>query len=167
MSAHQPFDVVFYIADGSEKGKFKHKPYEGTPQPIGVNDSVRLPLRGPWGNSPQPRPVILKLLGTWEKAWENNFVATEEQMACLISTLKQSLPTSLISILTNSNVLFMGYSPSDSDLQLLMNCFWPENRITFRYCDSIGDGKLGGFTRKETDSLCPTSRGTGGCSTDL
>lgn len=125
LAAQQPFDVVFYIADGDNQGKFMHQPYQGLAEIIGVNESARLPLRSPWGNSPQPRPIILKLFGTWE----NNFVATEEQMAYLISTLKTNLPASLISILTKSNVLFMGYSPSDSDLQLLMNCFWPNNRI--------------------------------------
>lgn len=129
LEVQQPFDVVFYIADGDEQGKFKHQPYKGDPQIIGVNESARLPLRSPWGNSSQPRPIILKLFGTWEAAWENNFVATEQQIAYLISTLKINLPASLISILTKGNLLFMGYSPNDSDLQYLMNCFWPNNRI--------------------------------------
>jgi hypothetical protein len=129
VAVQQPFDLVFYIADGAEKGKFKHKSYEGELQSIGIKESDRLPLRPPWGSSPQPRPIILKLFGTWKDAWANNFVATEEQIAYLISTLKQNLPASLITSLTNGNVLFMGYSPSDSDLQLLMHCFWPENKI--------------------------------------
>ena len=130
LAARQPFDVVFYIADGPEKGKFKHKPYDGEIQTIGVNESDRLPLRKPWGHSPQPRPIILKLFGTWEQSWEDHFVATEQQMAYLISTLEDNLPTSLWSILTKGNILLMGYSPSDSDLQLLMHCLWPANRIT-------------------------------------
>ncbi|WP_442785773.1 SIR2 family protein [Leptolyngbya sp. Heron Island J] len=130
LDAQQPFDVVFYIADGLEKGKFKHKPYQGDVQTIGANDSDRLPLRSPWGHSPHPHPIILKLFGTWKESWENNFVATEQQMAHLISTLEHNLPTSLVTILKKGNILFMGYSPSDSDLQLLMHCFWPANRIT-------------------------------------
>ncbi|HIK16411.1 MAG TPA: SIR2 family protein [Leptolyngbyaceae cyanobacterium M33_DOE_097] len=125
LTIQQPFDVIFYVADGDDQGKFMHQPYQEEAQIIGVNDSARLPLRAPWGDAPQPRPIILKLFGTWE----NNFVATEEHMAYLVSTLKQNLPASLISILTKGNVLFMGYSPSDSDLQILMNCFWPENKI--------------------------------------
>ncbi len=125
LAVREPFDVVFYIADGDDQGKFMYRSYQGEAQIIGVNESARLPLRSPWGNSQQPRPIILKLFGTWD----NNFVATEEQMAYLISILKTNLPASLISILTKGNVLFMGYSPSDSDLRLLMNCFWPENRI--------------------------------------
>ena len=129
LAAQQPFDMVFYIADGDTQGQFKHKPYGGELQTIGVNDSDRLPLRSPWGTSSQPRPIILKLFGTWENAWENNFVATEQQMSYLTSVLKHNLPTSLFSILTKGNVLFLGYSPSDSDLSYLMNCFWPENRI--------------------------------------
>jgi len=125
LAVQQPFDVIFYIADGDDQGKFMHQPYQEEAQIIGINDSARLPLRNPWGNAAQPRPIILKLFGTWE----NNFVATEEHMAYLVSSLKQNLPASLIRILTKGNVLFMGYSPSDSDLQILMNCFWPENKI--------------------------------------
>ncbi|EKU96456.1 nucleoside phosphorylase [Leptolyngbya sp. PCC 7375] len=130
LKAQQPFDLVFYIADGPEKGKFKHKSHDGEVQTIGINDADYLPLRSPWGHSQYPRPIILKLFGTWEESWENNFVVTEQQMSYLISTLKQNLPTSLWSILTRGNILFMGYSPSDSDLQLMMNCLWPANRIT-------------------------------------
>ncbi|MGQ9872931.1 hypothetical protein [Leptodesmis sp.] len=25
--ANQPYDVVFYVADGEERGRYKHKPY--------------------------------------------------------------------------------------------------------------------------------------------
>lgn len=129
VAAQQPFDVVFYIADGDDQGKFKHQPYMGEPQIIEKDDSEHLPLRAPWGTSSQPRPIILKLFGTWEAAWNNNFVATEQQMSYLISTLKDNLPTGLLNALTKGNVLFMGYSPSDSDLLLLMNCLWPNNKI--------------------------------------
>ncbi|MEB3314349.1 MAG: SIR2 family protein, partial [Cyanobacteriota bacterium] len=129
LKAQQPFDVIFYVADGPEKGRFKYQAYQETVKTMTSDGSSQLPLRSPWGNCPQPRPIILKLFGTWEQAWENHFIATDEQLAYLISTLKQSLPPSLISILTRGNLLFLGYSPSDSDLQLLINCLWPDNKL--------------------------------------
>ncbi len=128
----QSFDVVFYIADGPEKGKFKHKTYEGELRLIDTSEYDQLPLLKQQGNSQPPRPIILKLFGSCEKVWENKFVATEQHIAYLISTLKQNLPMSLTRILKQANenhILFMGYSPSDSDLQLLMNCLWPNNRM--------------------------------------
>ncbi len=127
--AQQPFDVVFYVADGDERGKFKHQTYEGALETIKTNEYQGLPLRKPWGSSLQPRPIILKLFGTWKNPWENNFVVTEQQLANLVSNLKQNLPTNLIGILQNANLLFMGYSPSDSDLQILVNCLWKDNKI--------------------------------------
>jgi nucleoside phosphorylase len=130
IEAKQPYDVVFYVADGEERGKFKHKTYEGDCQIINDKNYDLLPLRSPWGRSENPRPVILKLFGTWEESLEDNLVATEFQMIYLMNILKESLPTSLISILKKGNILFVGYSPSDADLQQLMNCFWPENRIS-------------------------------------
>lgn len=131
LAAKQPFDLVFYVADGDERGKFKHQPYEGAAQTIETRDYDGLPLRSPWGRSNQPRPVILKLFGNWETPWENNFVATEQQFTFLIDTLTQkNLPTSLMGILRQkSNILFMGYSPTDTDLDRIMHCFWPEKRI--------------------------------------
>ncbi|MDJ0703929.1 MAG: SIR2 family protein [Leptolyngbyaceae cyanobacterium MO_188.B28] len=125
-AAKQPYDVVFYIADGPEKGSFKHKPYGGEIQTIGAADSKRLPLPS---YSDQPRPIILKLYGTWEESWQNYFVSTEQQMAYLISILQQKIPTALLTILRRNKILFMGFSPSDSDLQFLVNCIWEGNRI--------------------------------------
>ncbi|MFZ4640736.1 MAG: SIR2 family protein [Nodosilinea sp.] len=129
LKAQQPFDVIFYVADGPEKGRLKYQPYQDTVYTMTSDRANQLPLRSPWGNCSQPRPIILKLFGTWEQAWENHFIATDEQLAYLISTLKQSLPPSLISILTRGNLLFLGYSPNDSDLQLLINCLWPDNKL--------------------------------------
>jgi hypothetical protein len=129
LKAQQPFDVIFYVADGPEKGRLKYQPYQGAVRTMTNDIANELPLRSPWGNCSQPRPIILKLFGTWEQAWENHFIATDEQLAYLISTLKQNLPASLISILTRGNLLFLGYSPSDSDLQLLINCLWPDNKL--------------------------------------
>jgi hypothetical protein len=128
-AVQQPFDLVFYEADGEQKGKFMHQPYQreskGPATVIGANESERLPLRPPWGNAPEPRPILLKLFGTWERC----FVTTEEDVATLMSMIRISLPTGLKSIITNGNILFMGYSPGDADWQHLINCFWDNNEI--------------------------------------
>ena len=121
-----PFDTVFYVADGYDRGKFKHKTNDGDLITISSKDYDRLPLHNPWGSSSDPRLVILKLFGSWE----DNFVTTEQQLLYLANSLQQNLPNSLMGILRQGNILFMGYSPSDSDLQLILNRIWPENRIS-------------------------------------
>ena len=63
---NQKYDLVFYIAEGSEKGHFKHKTHEGKERLIGYDEDYRLPLG--------ERPIILKLYGTWS----DKFVMTEE-----------------------------------------------------------------------------------------
>ncbi len=131
----QPFDVVFYVADGDERGKFKHKSYEGNVQTIDTQDYNRLPLRRAckWGDAGQPRPIILKLFGTCDKRQETKFVATEQQLTFLLDNLQQNLPASLISILSECSILFMGYSPRDTDLNRIVHCLWSRNRMPNSY----------------------------------
>src|SRR5579883_2959154 len=125
----QPFDVVFYVADGDERGKFKHQTYEGNVQTIETQAYDKLPLRSPWGNAAQPRPIILKLFGDWRNLWDNGFVTTNQQFTFLIDKLTQNLPDSLKSVLGGSKILFMGYSPGDTDLDRIIHCLWPGSRI--------------------------------------
>ncbi len=130
LATDQLFDVVFYVADGDDRGKFKHRTYEGDVQIIDTVDYNKLPLCPPLGHADKPRPIILKLFGTWELPWENNFVITEQQLHFLIDSLARSLPNSLIRILRQrSNILFMGYSPSDTDLHSIVRCLWPSTKI--------------------------------------
>ena len=142
--ANQPYDVVFYIADGSDKGSFKHKPYDREAEIIGADDSKRLPLPE---YCEHPRPVILKLFGTWEEAWQEYFVGTDQQLAYLVSILERKLPTALLKILRRSKILFMGFSPSDSDLQYLMNSIWEGNRVNKKSC-LLHQAKLGNLEQE-------------------
>jgi nucleoside phosphorylase len=142
--ANQPYDVVFYIADGSEKGSFKHKPYGKEAEIIGIDDSKHLPLPE---YCEHPRPIILKLFGTWEEAWQDYFVGTEQQVGYLVSTLERKLPTALLKILRRSKILFMGFSPSDPDLQYLMNSIWEGNRVNKKSC-LLHRAKLGSLEQE-------------------
>ncbi|MGK7913261.1 MAG: SIR2 family protein [Synechococcus sp.] len=129
----QPYDVIYYMADGSERGKFKHKPY-GTTDPKTIidpnNDDAKLPLRKPWGSSKKPHPIILKLYGSQDKVSEDEgFVVTEEHLNSLIRTQIKKLPPSLRRILQESSILFLGVNPNDSELQLLLHWIWEEDQL--------------------------------------
>lgn len=125
--ANQPYDVVFYVADGEERGRYKHKPYGADEAEIikAPTKYDKFPIPSNDGKGPSPHPIILKLYGTWE----NNFVVAEDHLNYLASTPLKNLPSALISILKQSSVLFLGYSPNDSDLQLILHRLWQEDKL--------------------------------------
>ena len=129
----QPYDVVFYVADGDERGKFKHKSYEGNVQTIDT-PNYKLPLRPPWGDAKSPRPIILKLFGTCDRELETKFVATEQHLTFLLDHLALNLPTSLMSIIRQSSILFMGYSSSDIDLDRIVRYLWSGKKMQYQSC---------------------------------
>lgn len=146
--AHQPYDLIYYVADGDERGKYKHKPYGEDEahivDPLSKQHNGDLPLRSPWGNSSQPHPIILKLYGTWE----DQFILTQDQINYLTSASPiNNLPDSLITVLNQCSILFLGYSPSDSDLQLIVNRFWPDKKLTKGSC-LVHQSKLGEIEEK-------------------
>ncbi|MGP1385930.1 MAG: SIR2 family protein [Thainema sp.] len=125
---YQPYDVIYYIADGDNRGKYKHRSYQSEVDEIiddPKNYDDQLPLRKPWGRSREPRPIILKLYGTWE----NNFVVADDHLIYLASSPIQNLPPSLFRILYESSALFLGYSPNDSDLQLIVHRLWQDKPL--------------------------------------
>jgi hypothetical protein len=117
----QEYDVLYYVANG-KGGEFKHKGHE---EANITNSYNNLPLRKPWGSSADPRPIILKLYGTAE----DQFVMTQDQLNCLASGPIKQLPNILKMVISGSkgiSILFLGYSPSDSELQLISNQIWSE-----------------------------------------
>jgi hypothetical protein len=114
---NQEYDLVFYVAEGSEKGHFKHRTHEGKERLIGYGEDYRLPLG--------KRPIILKLYGTWT----DKFVMTEEHFINYLfgCSIEQVLPSQLRNIIKRSKILFLGYSLNDPDLQIILHRFW-ENK---------------------------------------
>ena len=120
----QEYDVLYYIAN-EKGGEFKHKNKKEAIINSEYND---LPLREPWKNIAQPRPIILKLYGTLE----DQFIMTQDQVNCLASGLRNKLPNILKNVISGTrgtSVLFLGCSPSDSELQLITNQIWADRRL--------------------------------------
>jgi hypothetical protein len=111
---NQEYDLVFYVAEGSEKGHFKHRTHEGKERLIEFNKDYRLPLK--------ERPIILKLYGTWT----DKFVVTEEHFINYLvdHSIEQALPSQLRIFIKRSRILFLGYSLNDPDLQIILHRFW-------------------------------------------
>jgi nucleoside phosphorylase len=130
--AKQPFDVVFYVAAGDEKGKFKHQPYKEDVRIIDSPSDYQLPIRLPGDNVAEPHVIILKLFGTCDQDRQTFFVTTEPQLTLLLDNLQLNLPRSLMSVLNQSSILFMGYSPRDTDLDRVLRCLWAKKKIPYQ-----------------------------------
>ena len=118
MQAKQRFDVLFYVPEGENRGRFLYKPHGQNIRSITSDQQVLSP----------DRPVILKLYGTL-----NNFVITEDHHINYLVKYKidQLLPHDLLEILwgENNHILFMGVSPNDRNLRLIVNRLWGERVI--------------------------------------
>lgn len=118
--AGQRFDLVFYVAEGEQnKGHFQYQAYGESPLPVNSDQEV---LK-------KDRPVILKLYGA---AKNLSFVITEEHHINYLIDRKidQLLPKDILEILwEDHNILFMGYSPIDADLRIIINRLWGERKI--------------------------------------
>ena len=117
----QPYDVVFYVAKGDDRGTFKHKTHRGEIRPIAIDPDPNNPL--PWGK----HPIILKLFGTWQ----HEFVITEDDYINYLvdSSIEQVLPAEIINIIQRSKILFLGYSLNDPDLQIVLHRFWKDKPL--------------------------------------
>ena len=122
-AANQPYDLVFYVAEGAEnRGRFQYKPYEQSACSIPLDQEV---LK-------KDRPVILKLYGAVLYGTVKNFVITEDHHInyLVYREIEQLLPKDILEILWKShNILFMGYSPKDVNLRLIVNRLWGEREI--------------------------------------
>lgn len=119
------YDLVFYIADGSEKGKFKHKP----PQLPGPKPKIHLIETEEYDEFKiGENPIILQLYGRWDKTlthepidvFKNNFFVIDQiQFNGLLNNLK-NLPNAIRGLMQDNNILFVGYHSNDYELQMIM-----------------------------------------------
>ncbi|UKO99140.1 SIR2 family protein [Nostoc sp. UHCC 0870] len=128
-AANQPFDLVFYVAEGEEvRGRFKYKPFEEKARPIDKPNQLEVISKA------KDRPVILKLYGVVDliESQQCNFVITEDHHInyLVYREIGQLLPKDILEILWEShNILFMGFNPSDPDLRVIINRIWGERLV--------------------------------------
>ncbi|MDJ0719677.1 MAG: SIR2 family protein [Prochloraceae cyanobacterium] len=119
----QKFYLVTYVALGDKRGQFMYKLSDEN-EMHKIDDKTQLFTE---------YPVIMKLFGGFSEGEEEEehglAIADEDYMNYLFSTgeQKQSLsllwPSSIHQALDENDFLFMGYSPSDWDLSLILHRF--------------------------------------------
>ena len=129
--AGEELDIVAYVATGTHRGRFWHRPPGQPPRPIDVPNTYATEL------SLERRTILLKLHGAVdplpEREWES-FVITEDDYIDYLgrSELTAVVPVALAAKLRRSHFLFLGYEMADWNLRLILNRIWGERPVAYR-----------------------------------
>jgi hypothetical protein len=120
--ADEPYELVTYIAEGNDRGCFRHTPAEGRPTVIRVpNEYTGLGL--------EDRPVIIKLHGAVDRQHQlDSYVITEDHYIDYLTRADVGglFPVKLAAKLRSSHFLFLGYSLRDWNLRVMLYRMWGE-----------------------------------------
>lgn len=135
IDADEQFDIVSYIAEGENKGKFVHRFPDGSECIIDKpNEYNELPIESI--SFKVIRPIILKIHGAINRvdSEKDSFVITEDHYIeyLTISDISKSMPPNLVSKLKKSNFLFMGYGLRDWNLRVILHRIWREQKLDYR-----------------------------------
>jgi hypothetical protein len=121
----QEFDLVTYVADGDDRGRFVHQPPDDDAEPVVIEKPNE------YHELLRDRPVILKIHGAIDRADEarDSYVITEDDyIDYLTRTDVGRLPVTLAARLRASHVLFLGYSLRDWNLRAIFHGLWLDRR---------------------------------------
>jgi hypothetical protein len=127
-AAGEPFDVVTYVADGRDSGKFRHYPPGGPPILIERPNEYR-------DVSLDQRHVVLKIHGAVDRASQNveddSYVITEDHYIDYLTRtdLTNLIPVTLAAVLQNRHFLFLGYSLRDWNLRAILHRIWGAQKL--------------------------------------
>jgi hypothetical protein len=120
--ADEPFELVTYIAEGNDRGCFRHVSAEGRSTVIRVpNEYSALGL--------EERPVIIKLHGAVDRQHQlDSYVITEDHYIDYLTRADVGglFPIKLAAKLRASHFLFLGYSLRDWNLRVMLYRMWGE-----------------------------------------
>jgi hypothetical protein len=126
--AGEPFDLVTYLAEGDDRGKFLHRLPDGNERTITVPNEYN-------DVTPDKRTVILKVHGTVDRANEDrdSFVITEDHYIDYLTRTDVSklMPVGLTGKLKRTNFLFLGYSLCDWNLRAILHRIWGEQKLNY------------------------------------
>jgi len=125
----EAFDLVSYVAEGEERGKFLHRGPDGEARLIDKPNKYR-------GLSLEERPAILKIHGAVDRlnAERDSFVITEDHYIDYLTHTDVSnlVPVTLAAKLRKSHFLFLGYGLRDWNLRVILHRIWGEQKLTYR-----------------------------------
>jgi SIR2-like protein len=115
-SLDEPYDLVTYIAEGRDRGLFRHSPFDGSPTIIRVpNEYTEIRL--------DQRAVIAKIHGAVDRVGGlDSYVITEDHYIDYITRadVGSLFPVMLAAKLKTSHFLFLGYSLRDWNFRVML-----------------------------------------------
>jgi class 3 adenylate cyclase len=135
----EPFDLVAYVAEGEQRGKFIHFPPGGEVCVIERPNEYR-------GLSLDQRSVILKIHGAVDRdgaLWDSFLITEDHYINYLTRTdISNLLPVTLAAKLRKSHFLFLGYSLRDWNLRVILHRIWGEQKLTYKSWAILGKLEL-------------------------
>lgn len=129
--AGQPFDVVTYLSDGDDRGKFTHTDPSGHTRVIDIpNQYAEVAV--------DKRTVILKIHGAVNRASADgegdSYVITEDHYIDYLTRteLANLVPVTLAAKLRKSHFLFLGYGLRDWNMRVILHRIAGEQRLTYK-----------------------------------
>jgi hypothetical protein len=129
--AGEPFDLISYMAEGEQRGKFVHWTPEGEPTLIERPNEYR----ELW---PERRTVILKMHGAVDRVgpdgqWDSYVITEDHYIDYLTNTdIANLVPVTLAAKLRRSHFLFLGYSMRDWNLRVILHRIWGEQKLKYK-----------------------------------
>ena len=154
-AAGQPFDVVTYLSDGEDRGKFQHT------DPTGQTRIIDIPNQYA-DVAVDKRTVILKIHGAVNRTSgdgdSDSYVITEDHYIDYLTRteLANLVPVTLAAKLRKSHFLFLGYGLRDWNMRVILHRIAGEQKLTYkswaiqRHPTNL-DGKF--WDRREVDIL--------------
>lgn len=135
-AANEPFDLVTYIAEGDQRGKFLHTTPDGKARPIDKPNKYL-------GLAPSERTTILKIHGVMDRGSRarDSYVITEDHYIDYLAhkDIAQQLPAQLLEKMSWSHYLFLGYSLRDWNLRVILHRIWGEQKFKYKSWAIAGD----------------------------
>lgn len=126
--AGEPYDLVWYVADGEQRGKFWHC----------APDRTRTLIERPneyAAVSTAQRLVLLKIHGNIDRAQpdRDSFVITEDHYIEYLTRtdVASLLPVMLSKTLSTSHFLFLGYALRDWNLRVILHRMWGQRALSY------------------------------------
>jgi hypothetical protein len=126
----EDFDLLVYMASGQHEGKFCHRPPGGRFTPIDHPDDLAPSDDTVMSIDLTKRGVVLKLHGfvNPDQRDDDSYVITEDHYIEYLTRidLDHKLPQTVLGVLRNSHLLFLGYSLNDWNLKAMLHKLWTE-----------------------------------------
>ncbi len=126
--AGEPYDLVTYLAEGDDRGKFLHRLPDGNEHIITVPNEYK-------DVTSDKRTVILKIHGTVDRAQKerDSFVITEDHYIDYLTRtdISKLIPVGLTGRLKHTHFLFLGYSLGDWNLRAILHRIWGEQKLNY------------------------------------